>query len=114
MKIIHKNKGVIAYLQPDPWTEGATIVTTEETTEASGNILEDVEKSLPLFLEAQKVAHLLCDKLSVQRCALVSYPSGNNRQIQVLPLHGLEKNWEPYEAEIEEYNSTDPGKIFCI
>jgi len=109
MKVIRENSGVVSYLQPDPWIKGATIVAERTVTPISNIFKLGEEKFITLFLEAREVARLLCDKLAVHRCALVSYPSGSENQIQVLPLHGVDSKWKAHIATDEEYNETDPG-----
>ncbi len=76
-KILRKiNNDIFAFLHPSPCTPGVTVVspTAENILKLSNLIKLREDKFLDLFLEAREVAHLLSDKLSVERCAIVSYP----------------------------------------
>ena len=79
------NNDIITYLHPCPCTPGVTVVspTAENILESSNLIKLPEKKILELFLEAREVAHLLSDKLSVERCALVSYPEQEGNPIEI-------------------------------
>lgn len=79
---------------------------------AEGSSVFDLaeERYLSLLLGARAVSHLLCARLGVHRCALVSRPQPHlTPQIRVLPLHGVDAEWRPHLAADEEFNATDPG-----
>ncbi|XP_074486965.1 uncharacterized protein LOC141765037 isoform X3 [Sebastes fasciatus] len=109
--VVWESEGLVAYLHPRPWTPGS--VTLERSTSGSlGGSIFHLEKQeyLTWLLGARAVAELLCDRLGVRRCALVSRPHGDRpAQIRVLPLHGLDAEWRPHLAGEEEHNAHDPG-----
>nr|XP_057934355.1 uncharacterized protein LOC131132595 isoform X1 [Doryrhamphus excisus] len=109
--IIWESERLIAYLHPRPWTPGSVILERRLPGTLAGSIfhLEEAEY-LSWMLGARAVAELLCDKLQVQRCALVTRPLVDKpAQIRVLPLHGLDAEWRPHLAGDEEHNPHDPG-----
>ena len=57
--------------------------TTENILESNNLIKLPEDKFLELFLEAREAAHILSDKLSVERCALVSYPEQEENLIEI-------------------------------
>ena len=57
--------------------------TAENILKSSNLIKLPEDKFLELFLEAREVAHILSDKLSVERCALVSYPEQEENLIEI-------------------------------
>ena len=79
------NNDIITFLHPCPCTPGVTVVspTAENILESSNLIKLPEKKILELFLEAREVAHILSDKLSVERCALVSYPEQEENLIEI-------------------------------
>uniref|UniRef100_A0A8C7FA44 Uncharacterized protein n=1 Tax=Oncorhynchus kisutch TaxID=8019 RepID=A0A8C7FA44_ONCKI len=59
---------------------------------------------------ARAVSNLLCERLGVQRCALVFNPHPEQpAHIRVLPLHGLESNWCSRPTGEEDFQPYDPG-----
>ncbi|XP_034543534.1 uncharacterized protein LOC117815749 isoform X2 [Notolabrus celidotus] len=109
--VIWESEGLVAYLHPQPWTPGSVILEHSSPGSLGGSIfhLEKQEFSSWL-LGARAVSELLCDKLAVRRCALVSRPRRDRpAQICVLPLHGLDAEWRPHLAGEEEHNTHDPG-----
>ncbi|XP_061840498.1 uncharacterized protein [Nerophis lumbriciformis] len=109
--IIWESERLVAYLHPRPWTPGCVILERRTPRTLAGSIfhLEEAEY-LSWMLGARDVAKLLCDKLLVQRCALVARPLVDKpAQIRVVPLHGLDAQWQPLLAGEEEHNSHDPG-----
>ncbi|KAL2100644.1 hypothetical protein ACEWY4_002405 [Coilia grayii] len=108
--IIWETDELVAYLQPDPWTSGATILTRRSLSGPTSIFQLTDSNFVMMLMGARRVAHLLCKRLGVQRCALVVYPHHDQPvQIKVLPLHGLEASWRPHLAAEEEFNSNDPG-----
>ena len=83
LKKIHND--IITFLHPSPCTPGVTVVspTTENILESNNLIKLPEDKFLELFLEAREAAHILSDKLSVERCALVSYPEQEENLIEI-------------------------------
>ena len=79
------NNDIITFLHPCPCTPGVTVVspTAENILESNNLIKLPEDKFLELFLEAREVAHILSDKLSVERCALVSYPEQEENLIEI-------------------------------
>ncbi|XP_041838942.1 uncharacterized protein LOC121638302 isoform X2 [Melanotaenia boesemani] len=109
--VIWESEGLVAYLRPRPWTPGSVILESKTPGNPGGSIfhLEESEY-LSWLLGARTVAQLLCDRLGVRRCALVSRPHRDRpAQISVLPLHGLDAEWRPHLAGEEEHNTHDPG-----
>lgn len=109
--VIWQSGGLVAYLNPRPWTPGSVIVESSAPGDAGGSIFHLSESEyLTWLLGARSVAELLCDRLGVRRCALVSRPHRDRpAQICVLPLHGLDAEWRPHLAGEEEHNAFDPG-----
>ncbi|XP_028983713.1 uncharacterized protein LOC114842259 isoform X2 [Betta splendens] len=109
--VIWQSDGLVAYLHPCPWTPGSVILERSTPDSPGGSIFHLQEAELLSWLwGARTVAELLCDRLGVRRCALVSRPHRDRpTQIQVLPLHGLDAEWRPHLASEEEHNTHDPG-----
>lgn len=108
--IIWETEELVAYLDPKPWTPGSTIL-KKKTCNGARSIFE---LNLPDFLSmlegARAVSGLLCEKLGVQRCALVFFPRlDESAQIKILPLHGLTTKWQQQLSNEEEFNSYNPG-----
>ncbi|KAM6939904.1 uncharacterized protein FYW49_011193 isoform 2-T2 [Xenentodon cancila] len=109
--IIWESEGLVAHLHPRPWTPGSVVLERSAPGRPGGSIfhLEESEY-LSWLLGARAVAELLCDRLGVRRCALVSRPHADRpAQIRILPLHGLDEEWRPHLAGDEEHNAHDPG-----
>ncbi|MEQ2257974.1 hypothetical protein XENORESO_020921 [Xenotaenia resolanae] len=109
--VIWQSEGLVAYLNPQPWTPGSVILESSDPGIPGGSIFHLKESEyLTWLLGARTVAELLCDRLGVQRCALVSRPHRDMpAQIRVLPLHGLDAEWRTHLAVEEEHNAHDPG-----
>ncbi|XP_011476619.1 uncharacterized protein LOC101172136 isoform X1 [Oryzias latipes] len=109
--VIWESQGLVAYLHPRPWTPGSVILESSTPSRPGGSIFQLEESEyLSWLLGARAVAALLCDRLAVQRCALVSRPHKDGpAQIRILPLHGLDAEWRPHLAGEEEHNAYDPG-----
>nr|XP_061804999.1 uncharacterized protein LOC133596243 [Nerophis lumbriciformis] len=108
--VIWETDELVAYLNPNPWTPGSTIL-ARKTLSGAHSIFHLAEPDFVCLLqEAKSVSSILCGKLGVQRCALVSYPNPNQpAQIRLLPLHGVEPKWQPHLARQEEFHSFNPG-----
>ncbi|XP_072319872.1 uncharacterized protein [Eucyclogobius newberryi] len=109
--VVWSSEGSVAYLSARPWTPGAVVVEPCVSGAEGGSVFQLAEEAyLSLLLGARAVARLLCERLGVHRCALVSRPQTHRPpQVQVLPLHGLDAEWRPHVAADEEFNHTDPG-----
>nr|WDW26041.2 HIT family protein [Megalocytivirus FD201807] len=107
--VIWESPPLVGYLNPRPWTPGAVILESPGCLGGSLFQLPEVNYVSWLFA-AKEIAGLLCDRLKVKRCALISRPQHDKPlRILILPLHGLDDKWQPRVASIEEYNATDPG-----
>lgn len=111
--VVWESEGLRAYLHPRPWTPGSVILENGSSCSGSpGASIFHLEEPqfLAMLLGARSVAELLCERLGVRRCALVSRPHRDRpAQIQVVPLHGLDADWRPHLAGEEEHNELDPG-----
>ncbi|KAL7403444.1 hypothetical protein ABVT39_000702 [Epinephelus coioides] len=109
--VIWESEGLVAYLHPRPWTPGSVILEHSTPGRVGGSIFHlEKQEYLSWLLGARAVAELLCDRLGVRRCALVSRPHRDTpAQIRILPLHGLDAEWRPHLAGDEEHNAQDPG-----
>lgn len=108
---IWKSGHVEAYLHPSPWTPGATVV-THKTPNSLFHLPES--SFLGLLMGAWAVGKLLCERLVVQRCALVHRPERDGdtpTKLLLLPLHGLDDTWRPHLATQEDFQPCDPGYI---
>lgn len=73
--VIWQSAGLVAYLHPRPWTPGSVILEHSTSGALGGSIFQlDKQEFLSWLLGARAVAELLCDRLAVRRCALVSRP----------------------------------------
>ncbi|XP_064172135.1 uncharacterized protein si:ch211-256m1.8 [Anguilla rostrata] len=108
--VIWETEQLVAYLHSEPWTPGATIVTQKYHSRSYSIFHLAEHEFMTLLLGAREVAHFLCEKLGIVRCALVSKPDPEQpAHVRVLPLHGLEPNWRPHMAEEEDFQPHDPG-----
>lgn len=110
--IVWEAEGLVAYLHPRPWTPGSVVLESSSPGGPGGNSIFHLQDSeyWSWLGGARAVAELLCDRLKVRRCALVSRPHTETpAQIRILPLHGLDAEWRPHLAGEEEYNAHDPG-----
>uniref|UniRef100_UPI003AAD9B97 uncharacterized protein n=1 Tax=Centroberyx gerrardi TaxID=166262 RepID=UPI003AAD9B97 len=108
--VIWETDELVAYLHSNPWTPGATILTRKTLSGPSSIFQLAIPDFVSMLQGARAVSSLLCDRLGVQRCALVFNPTPNQAaQIRLLPLHGLVPNWHPHLAEEEEFQAYDAG-----
>ncbi|KTG03617.1 hypothetical protein cypCar_00047452 [Cyprinus carpio] len=108
--VIWETNELVAHLQPNPLTPGATILTRKNINGPRSIFQLVLSDYVAMMQGARTVANLLCEKLGVHRCALVSMPEFDKpAYIKVLPLHGLEPNVKPQVAEEMEFNPYDPG-----
>lgn len=108
--VIWETDELVAYLNPNPWITGSTILTRKTLSGANSLFQLATFDFVAMLQGARAVSSLLCERLGVQRCALVSYPTSDHpAQIRLLPLHGLEPKWQPHLAGEEEFHTYDPG-----
>ncbi|XP_029612966.1 uncharacterized protein LOC115196345 [Salmo trutta] len=108
--VIWETDKLVAHLHSNPWTPGATILTQKTLSGPSSIFQLAVPDFLELLQGARAVSNLLCERLGVQRCALVFNPHPETpAHIRVLPLHGLETNWCPHLTGEEDFQPYDPG-----
>lgn len=73
--VIWESDGLVAYLHPRPWTPGSVILESGALGRPGGSVFHLGEPEyLSWLMGARAVAELLCDRLGVRRCALVSRP----------------------------------------
>lgn len=81
--VVWESKGLVAYLNPRPWTPGSVVLEHSTQDRLGGSIFHLEKKEfVSWMLGARAVAELLCERLAVQRCALVSRPH-RDRPVQV-------------------------------
>ncbi|XP_070836769.1 uncharacterized protein [Chaetodon trifascialis] len=109
--VIWETDELVAYLDPNPWMPGSTILTRKNLSGARSIFHLATPDFVAILQGARAVSSLLCEQLGVQRCALVFNPTSghNTTQIRLLPLHGLEAKWQPHLANEEEFHTYDPG-----
>lgn len=108
--VIWETDELVAYLNPNPWTPGSTVLTRKTLNGASSIFHLATPDFIAMLQGAKAVSNLLCERLGVQRCAMVFHPSPDHpAQIRLLPLHGLEPNWEPHLASEEEFHDFNTG-----
>ncbi|KAK5621060.1 hypothetical protein CRENBAI_014584 [Crenichthys baileyi] len=110
--VIWETENLVAYLNPNPWTPGSTILTRKTLSGANSIFHLPTPDFVAMLQGAKTVSNLLCERLGVQRCALIFNPIPDKpAQIKLLPLCGLEPKWQPHLAEEKEFHSYDTG--FC-
>lgn len=73
--IIWRSKGLVAYLHPKPWTPGSAVLESSAPDRLGGSVFHlDEQEYLTWMLGVRAVAELLCDRLHVRRCAMVTRP----------------------------------------
>uniref|UniRef100_UPI003AAE0B2B uncharacterized protein isoform X1 n=1 Tax=Centroberyx gerrardi TaxID=166262 RepID=UPI003AAE0B2B len=109
--VIWESEGLVAYLHPRPWTPGSAVLERRTPGSPGGGVFDLEEREyLSMLMGARAVGELLCERLGVRRCALVTRPHRDTpAQIRVLPLHGLDSEWRPHLAGEEEHHPYDPG-----
>ncbi|XP_047427672.1 uncharacterized protein si:ch211-256m1.8 [Mugil cephalus] len=108
--VIWETDELVAYLNPKPWIPGSTILTRKTLSGASSIFQWALPDFIAVLQGARAVSSLLCERLGVQRCALVFNPTPDQpAHIRLLPLHGLEPKWQPHLAGEEEFHSYNPG-----
>lgn len=108
--VIWETDELVAYLNPKPWIPGSTILTRKTYSGASSIFQLATPDFVAMLQGARAVSSLLCERLGVQRCALIFNPTpGQPAQVRLLPLHGLEPKWQPHLASEEEFHTYDPG-----
>lgn len=108
--VIWETDELVAYLDPKPWTPGSTILTKKTLSGASSIFQLNLPDFLSMFEGARAVSGLLCERLGVQRCALVFFPTlEESARIKLLPLYGLKPKWQQQLSKEEEFNTYNPG-----
>lgn len=108
--VIWETDDLVAYLNPRPWTPGSSILTRKTLSGASSIFQLAIPDFVAMLQGARVVSNLLCERLGVQRCALVFKPTpGEPAHIRILPLHGLEPKWQPHLTTEEEFHTYSPG-----
>ncbi|XP_028979124.2 uncharacterized protein LOC105029660 [Esox lucius] len=108
--VIWETDELVAHLHSHPWTPGATILTRKTLSGPSSIFQLPVPDFVAMLQAARDVANLLCERLAVQRCALIFNPHPEQpAHLRVLPLHGLEPNWCPHQAGEEDFQPYDTG-----
>ncbi|XP_023204131.1 uncharacterized protein LOC106699831 [Xiphophorus maculatus] len=112
INVIWETEELVAYLNPNPWTPGSTILARKTLSGANSIFQLPTPDFVTMLQGAKTVSNLLCERLGVQRCALIFNPIPDKpAQIRLLPLYGLEPKWQPHLAKEEEFHSYDTG--FC-
>ncbi|XP_023213266.1 uncharacterized protein LOC111616062 [Centruroides sculpturatus] len=107
--IVYENDYLIAYLHSFPYTTGVTVVEIKNKPDFHIFALP-IQEFVKIMLDIQHVSNLLCDRLDVQRCALIAEPQdGQPTKILLIPLHGLSDAWKPCICSEPEFNSCYPG-----
>ncbi|KAM8844366.1 uncharacterized protein AB9W97_022462 [Spinachia spinachia] len=108
--VIWETDDLVAYLAPNPWIPGSTILTRKSLSGVRSIFQLPTPDFSAMLQGARAVSNLLCQRLKVQRCALVFNPAPDQpAQIRLLPLHGLNSQWQPHLASEEEFQTHNPG-----
>nr|XP_040047533.1 uncharacterized protein LOC120828190 [Gasterosteus aculeatus aculeatus] len=108
--VIWETDDLVAYLTPNPWIPGSTILTRKSLSGVSSIFQLPTPDFMAMLQGARAVSNLLCQRLEVQRCAMVFNPAPDQpAQIRLLPLHGLDSKWQPHLASEEEFQTHNPG-----
>lgn len=115
LNVIWESQELLAYLHPSPWTPGVAVVTHKTSCSTSSLFHLPEDSFVCLLLGARTVVRLLCEKLDVQRCALVhtahTRAGGRGVELFIVPLHGVMARWKPHIAAEEDFQPYDPGYI---
>lgn len=98
----------VSYLHPYPPTPATTIVESKNNEESCIFKLP-IHQYKQLLFQAKSVAQMLCKKLPVNRCAMLTQPTNCPPQIKVIPLHGIDSQWTEIVSSQPEYNNQYPG-----
>lgn len=104
--ILHETETTISYPDSNPTTPGVILV--ESKTKARSIFELSSFDFKELLLEAKFISKLLCERLSVRRCAMITLPIQPNSfpKLRVVPLHGLAETWKPMpsgDPHFDEY-----------
>ncbi|KAH9861105.1 hypothetical protein IAQ61_010841 [Plenodomus lingam] len=102
---IYRDDLVSIGLSRYPTTSGHTIATFEQQHNLF-NLAED--DFVRLFTVLSRTAGALRKYYKVKRCALVTE---GDRSLSLLPLHGLNQDWEPVTSDMKEFHDTFPGYV---
>ena len=76
--VVWESPELVAYLHTRPWTLGSVILEQRAPGSDGASIFQLAEPEyMSMLLGAQAVGALLCDRLGVRRCALVTRPQTN-------------------------------------
>ena len=76
--VVWESPELVAYLHTRPWTLGSVILEQRAPGSDGASIFQLAEPEyMSMLLGAQAVGSLLCDRLGVRRCALVTRPQTN-------------------------------------
>nr|XP_015215084.1 PREDICTED: uncharacterized protein LOC102687500 isoform X4 [Lepisosteus oculatus]XP_015215085.1 PREDICTED: uncharacterized protein LOC102687500 isoform X4 [Lepisosteus oculatus] len=105
LNVIWESEDLVAYLHPNPWTPGTTILTSKSPSWQSSIFHLPLPEYTALMLGARAVAGLLCQQMPVHRCALMAEAQADQpAHVKLLPLHGLEPEWKPHLHEEKEFH----------
>lgn len=106
LHVIHHGRQTSAGLSSLPTTKGHTHVLLDDIKYDLFSL--DLDKYMLTMQEVYQVARILRDYYSVARCALAADGSG---VLSVIPLHGLQRKWEPVTASEKEFHEFFPGYV---
>nr|XP_015214982.1 PREDICTED: uncharacterized protein LOC107078850 [Lepisosteus oculatus] len=110
LHVIWEDAELVAYLHPQPWTPGATVLTQKKPSGPSSIFHLPLVEYEALMRGARAVAALLCRQVPVHRCGLIAEPRpGQPAHVKVLPMHGVEPVWRPHLAGEQEFSPQYPG-----
>lgn len=73
--VVWESLELVAYLHPRPWIAGSVILEQRDPGSPGASVFQLGEPAyLSMLLGARAVGALLCDRLGVRRCALVTRP----------------------------------------
>lgn len=104
--VFHYGSQTFAGLSRYPTTKGHAHIVLQTTKHDLFSL--DLDKYMHMMLEVYQVAGALRSYYDVARCALTADGSGI---LSVIPLHGLQKNWERVTCSKKEFYGSFPGYI---
>ena len=104
--ILHETEFTISYPDSNPTTPGVILVESKTKARSIFELSSFYFKEL--LLEAKLISHLVCERLSVRRCAMITLPIQLNSfpKLRVIPLNGLAETWKPVpsgDPHLDEY-----------
>ncbi|KAL9102403.1 MAG: hypothetical protein Q9163_002448 [Psora crenata] len=104
--VFHHGSQTSAGLSRYPTMRGHTHIVLQTTKDDLFSL--DLDKYMRTMHEVYQVAGVLRSYYDVARCALVADGSGI---LSVIPLHGLQRNWERVTTSEKEFHESFPGYI---